>query len=153
MSQISDTPESVGIGVAASGEPATPVRPQALAAVRREFRRSRRLPHREGWHARRLQEQLPRVALYEAMEILLEWRGEPRFDTGAVAWHARFVGNAPQLTLDDAGRALAALERLGGPSPEVGALALRALCERYHLEDVASVLGEWLTQRQSFGGF
>src|SRR5690349_16233348 len=103
MSQISNTPESVDI-VGGSGEPTISVRPQALAAVRREFRRSRRLADREGWPARRLQEQLPRVALYEALEILLEWRGEPRFDAGAVAWHARLAGNAPQLTLDDAGR-------------------------------------------------
>ncbi len=84
---------------------------------------------------------------------MLEWRGEPRFDAGAVAWHSRLAEHAPQLTLDDAERALRALERLGGPSPEVGALALRALCERYRLEAPASVLDDWLTQRQSFGGF
>jgi hypothetical protein len=153
MTQVSTTPESVGIGDGASGQPATPVRPQAVDAVRREFRRSRRLAAREGWTAGRLREQLPRVALDEALEILLEWRGEPRFDAGAVAWHARLAGHVPQLTLDDADQALTALERLGGPSPEVGALALRELCERYRLEEAASVLGEWLSQRQSFGGF
>jgi hypothetical protein len=61
MSQISNTPESVGIDAGASCEPATSVRPQALAAVRRELRRSRRLADREGRPARRLQEHLPRV--------------------------------------------------------------------------------------------
>jgi hypothetical protein len=61
MSQISNTPESVGIDAGASREPATSVRPQALAAVRRELRRSRRLADREGRPAPRLQEQLPRV--------------------------------------------------------------------------------------------
>jgi hypothetical protein len=144
---------SASAGVRVSGEPTTPVRPQTLDAVRREFRRSRRLAAREGWTAGRLREQLARVALDEALEILLEWRGQPGFDAGAVAWHARLAGHAPQLTLDDAERALTALNRLGGPTPEVGALMLRALCERYRLEDAASVLAEWLTQRQSFGGF
>ena len=153
MTSISTTPESVALRHRASGEPAAPVRPQALAAVTREFRRSRRLADRKRWTAGRLREQLPRVTLDEALEILLEWRGEPRFDAGAVAWHARFAAYAPQLTLDDAERALAALERLGGTSPEVGALGLRALCERYRLEVVASVLDEWLAQRRSFGGF
>jgi hypothetical protein len=143
---------STSAGVGAPGEPPISVQPQALDAVRREFRRSRRSPGPEGWRARRLREQLPRVALHEALEIVLEWRGEPRFDAAAVAWHARLAGHAPQLTLDDAERALVALERLGGSSPEVGALALRALCGRYELEDVASVLGEWLTQRRAFRG-
>jgi len=129
MTQISTNPESI-----------------AVDAVRREFRRSRRWAALEGWAAGRLREQLPRVALHEALEILLEWRGDPRFDAGAVAWHARLAGHAPQLTLDDAERALAALKEIGGPSPEVGALTLRALCERYRLKDVASLLGEWLSQ-------
>ena len=153
MTQISTTPEPVAIGDGASGESAPAVRPQALDAVRREFRRSGRFAPGEGWTARRLRQQLPRVALHESLGILLEWRGEPRFDAGAVAWQARLAGHAPQLTLEDAGRVLVALEALGGPSPEVGALALRAVCERYRLDDVASVLSEWLTQRQSFGGF
>ncbi|HKO27070.1 MAG TPA: hypothetical protein VJU80_06395 [Solirubrobacteraceae bacterium] len=153
MTQISTSPESLTAGDGASGESAPPVRPQALDAVRRELRRSHRLATRERWTAGRLREQLPRVTLDEALEILLKWRGEARFDAGAVAWHARLAGHAPQLTLDDAERALAALERLGGPSPEVGALTLRALCERYRLDDAASVLGEWLSERQSFGGF
>jgi hypothetical protein len=143
---------SASAGVGAPGEPPISMRPQALDAVRRAFRRSRRSPDSEGWRARRLREQLPRVALHEALEILLEWRGDPLFDGAAVAWHARLAGHAPQLTLDDAERALAALKRLGGPSPEVGALALRALCERHRLEDVASVLDEWLAQRESFRG-
>lgn len=143
---------STSAGVGAPGEPPILVQPTTLDAVRREFRRSRRLPNPEGWRAGRLRGQLPRVALHEALEILLKWRGDPGFDAAAVAWHARLAGHAPQLTLDDAGRALAALERLGGTNPEVGALELLALCERYGLEDVASVLVEWLTQRRSFGG-
>jgi hypothetical protein len=143
---------STSAGVGASGEPPTSLQPTALEAVSRQFRRSRRPLNPEGWSARRLREQLPRVALHEALEILLEWRGAPGFDAAAVAWHARLAGHAPQLTLEDAGRAVVALKGLGGPSPEVGALELRALCERYGLEDVASVLEEWLTQRGSFGG-
>jgi hypothetical protein len=144
---------SAPAGVGAPGEPPISVQPKTLDAVGREFPCSRRSPGPEGWRARRLSEQLPRVALHEALEILLEWRAEPRFAAAAVAWHARLAGHAPQLTLDDAERALVALERLGGPSPEVGALALRALCAQYRLEDVASVLEEWLTQRRSFGGY
>jgi hypothetical protein len=143
---------STSAGVGATGEPPISVQPTTLEAVRREFRRSRRPPNSEGWRSRRLREQLPRVALHEALEILLEWRGDPGFDAAAVAWHARLAGHAPHLTLDDAERALAALERLGGASPEVGALELRALSVRCGLEDVALVLGEWLTQRRSFGG-
>jgi hypothetical protein len=140
-------------GVGAPGEPRISVPPATVAAVRREFRRSRRSPGPERWPGGRLREQLPRVALYEALEILLGWRGEPRFDAGAVAWHARLAGHAPGLTLDDAGQTLTALRELGGSSPELGALALRALCERYQLEDVAAVLGDWLEQRHSYGGF
>jgi hypothetical protein len=140
-------------GMGAPGEPPISVRPAALDPVRREFRRSRVSRRTEGWSAGRLREQLPRVAFHEALEILLGWRGESRFDAGAVAWHARLGGHAPALTLDDAERALTALGELGGSSPEVGALALHALCERHHLADVAVVLGDWLEQRQSFGGF
>lgn len=140
-------------GIGAPGEPRISVRPTTLDAVRREFRRSRRSPAPGGWSAGRLRGQLPRVTLDEALEILLGWRGESRFDAGAVAWYARLAGHVPGLTLDDSERALAALGELGGSSPEVGALALRALCERHHLEDVAVVLGDWLEQRQSFGAF
>jgi hypothetical protein len=137
----------------ASGELPPSLRPSALDAVRREFRRSRRAPGPDGWAARRLRQQLPRVALHEALEILLGWRGDSRFDAGAVAWHARLAGHAPGLTLEDSAHALTALEAVRGASPEVGVLALRALCERYQLEDVASVLADWLAQRESFGGF
>lgn len=135
------------------GEPAVSPRPAVLDAVRREFHRSRRPSAPERWSARRLGEQLPRVALHEALEILLEWRGEPRFDVGAVAWLTRFAGHARGLTLEDAERALTALEELGGTNPEVGALWLRALCERYQLAEAAGVLDDWLAQRQSYGGF
>jgi hypothetical protein len=92
------------------------------------------------------------VALHEALEILLDWRGEPRFDAGAVAWHARLAGEAPRLTLEDAERALTALGELGGSRPDVGALALRAICERHRLTQAAGVLDHWLAQRQSYGG-
>ena len=136
-----------------SAELPASVPPSALDAVRREFRRSRRSPGRDGWGARRLRQQLPRVALHEALGILLGWRGDSRFDAGAVAWHARLAGHAPGLTLEDSEQALNALEEVRGSTPEVGALALRALCERHQLEDVASVLADWLAQRQSFGGF
>src|SRR5689334_18252230 len=129
------------------------VRPAKLDAVRREFRRSRVSRRTADWSAGRLREQLRRVALPEALEILLGWRGQPRFEAGAVAWHARLAGHCPALTLDDAQRALTALGRLGCSHPEVGALELRAVCERHQLEDVAAVLGDWLEQRQSFGAF
>jgi hypothetical protein len=139
-------------GIGARGEPPMSVPPPGLEAVRREFRRTRVPPRTERWSADRLRQQLPRVALGQALEILLRWRGDPRFDAGAVAWHARLAGHCPGLTLDDAERALVALGELGGSSPDVGALALRALCERHHLEDVAAVLTDWLEQRHSFGG-
>jgi hypothetical protein len=148
MTQISTTP-----GVDAPGEPRISVPPATLDAVRREFRRSRRSPGPERWPGGRLREQLPRVALYEALEILLGWRGEPRFEAGAVAWHARLAGHVPGLTLDDAAHALTALGELGGSTPEVGALALHAICEQYRLDNVTAVLGDWLEQRHSCGGF
>ena len=140
-------------GAAALGESPIAVQPAALDAVKRELRRSRRSSPAERWGTRRLGEQLPRVALHEALEILLDWRGEGRFDAGAVAWHARLVGHAPRLALKDAERALTALEELGGSSPDVGALALRAVCERYRLAEAAAVLDDWLARRQSCGGF
>lgn len=124
-----------------------------LDAVRREFRRSRRPATPERWRRDRLRQQLPRVTLGEGLEILLEWRGQPGFETGAVAWHARLAGHASELTLDDAEQALRALRELGGPCPEPAAFALRALCTRHRLGDAALVLDEWLAQRQSYGGF
>jgi hypothetical protein len=138
MTQMHTTPEPV---------------PTTLDAVRREFRRSRRSTMPRRWRAERLREQLPRVALHEALEVLLGWRGESRFDAGAVAWHARLAGHVPGLTLEDAEQALTALEELGGSRPDIGALALHALCRRYHLDDAAAVLGNWLEERQAFGGF
>jgi len=129
-----------------------PVAIDQLDPVRREFRRSRRSRTPERWATGRLSEQLPRVALHEALEILLQWRGEPRFDAGAVAWHARLAGHAPRLTLDDFERALSALGELGGSRPDVGALGLRALCHRYGLTEAAAVLDDWLTSRQFYGG-
>jgi hypothetical protein len=134
------------------GVPAISVQPTALDAVRREFRHSRRSSTAERWDTRRLSEQLPRLALHEALEILLEWRGESRFDAGAVDWHARLAGHAPGLTLEDSERALTALAEFGGSSPDMGALALRALCERYRLAEAAAVLDDWLAGRQSYGG-
>ena len=139
-------------GAGFPSEPAAAGRPLALDAVRRELRRARS-PDPERWLPGRLREQLPRVALHEALEVLLSWRCQPGFDAGAVAWHARLAGHAPSLTLDDAGRALAALREFGGPTPEPGVLALRGLCRRYRLDDVASVLDEWLAQRHTYGGF
>jgi hypothetical protein len=138
MTTIPPTPESVAIG--------------QLDSVRREFRRSRRESTPERWDTRRLSEQLPRLALHDALQVLLAWRGDSRFDTGAATWHARLAGHTPGLTLDDSKRALTALEELGGSRPEVGALALRALCDRYWLTDAAAVLDDWLASRQSYGG-
>jgi hypothetical protein len=134
------------------GEPAISVQPTTLDAVRREFRRSRRSSTSERWGTRGLSEVLPRLALHEALEILLAWRGESRFDAGAVAWHARLAAHAPHLTLEDSERALTALGEVRGSRSEVGALALRALCERYRLAEAAAVLDDWLAGRQSYGG-
>ena len=69
----------------ALGEPATSLQPAALKAVRRELR-SRCSSASDRWATTRLSEQLPRVALHEALEILLGWRGESRFEAGAVAF-------------------------------------------------------------------
>ena len=135
----------------ALGEPATSLQPAALNAVRRELR-SRRSSASDRWATTRLSEQLPRVALHDALQILLGWRGESRFEAGAVAWHARLAGHAPRLTLEDSGRVLSALGELGSSSPDVGARALRALCQRYRLADAAAVLDEWLAGRKSYGG-
>ncbi|HET8673105.1 MAG TPA: hypothetical protein VFL87_05695 [Thermoleophilaceae bacterium] len=143
------TPTRIGRDEAADPPPA-----HALAAVRREFRRSRPSNSSpERWSARRLSAQLPRVALEEALEILLDWRGEERFDAGAVSWHARLCGYAPRLTLDDSARALAALRRIGRDSAETGVLELRAVSAEHGLDAVAGVLDDWLAARQSYGGF
>jgi hypothetical protein len=139
-------------GTGLPGAPAAARPPLALDAVRRELRRARS-PDPERWLPGRLRQQLPRIALHEALEILLSWRSTPGFDAGAAAWHARLAGHAPSLTLDDARCALAALRQFGGRSPEPGALALRDLCRRYRLDDAASVLDEWLAQRHAYGGY
>jgi hypothetical protein len=144
---------SAATSVRRPGAPAIPRSPSGLDAVRRGFRRSRRPAAPERWSGDRLREQLPRLALGEALEILLEWRGQPGFEAGAVAWHSRLAGHAPELTLDDAEEALKALRGLGGPCPQTAAYALRALCIRHRLGDVAVVLDEWLAQRESCGGF
>lgn len=128
--------------------------PPALDAVRREFRRSRGHSERSRWTSRAIRERLPRVSLDEALEILLTWRYDSgRFDSGAVAWQARLAGHAPRLSLEEAAGAVEALSELGGCNPELGALALRALCRRHELEDVARVLDAWLEERESYGGF
>ena len=127
----------------AAGELIT-AQPTALDAVRRELRRS---DAAEPWHGSRLRAQLPRVALDEALAILLAWRGQSRFGAGAVAWHARLAGCVPALTLDDAERALRLVAELGRPCPEPAASALRRLCAAYGLGDVATVLDDWLAKR------
>lgn len=144
---------SAPAGMRRPDAPANPRSRSGLDAVRREFRRSRRPAAPDRWRGDRLRKQLPRVALSEALEILLEWRGQPGFETGAVVWHSRLAGYAPGLTLDDAEQALRALRELGGPCPEPAVFALRALCTRHRLGDVALVLDEWLAQRESYGGF
>jgi hypothetical protein len=144
---------SAAAGMGRRDAPANPRSRSGLDAVRREFRRSRRPATPERWRGDRLRKQLPRVALGESLEILLGWRGQPGFEPGAVTWHARLAGHVPGLTLGDAEQALRALRELGGPCPEPAAFALRALCTRHRLGDVALVLDEWLAQRQSYGGF
>lgn len=133
---------------------ANPAAPRALDAVRREFRRSRGDTERVRWTTRTIRERLPRVSLDEALEILLTWRYDSaRFESGAVAWQARLAGHAPRLSLEEASSALDALKELGGCNPELGAYALRALCRRHGLGDVAHVLDTWLAERESYGGF
>jgi hypothetical protein len=144
---------SATTGVRRPGAPAIRRSPSGLETLRRDFRRSRRVPAPGRWSGDRLREQLPRLSLGEALEILLEWRGQPGFEAGAVAWHPRLAGHAPRLTLDDAEEALKALRGLGGPCLETAAYALRALCIRHRLGDVAVVLDEWLARRESCGGF
>jgi hypothetical protein len=147
MASSSLSPEPVS-----PAEHATPPPEPTLDAVRRELRRSWGSSASEHWSSHRLHDELPPVALPETMEILLDRRGEPRFDAAAVAWHARLAGHAAHLTLEDSGRALTALERLGGSSPEIGASALAALCRRQGLTGTAAVLGDWLARRASAGG-
>jgi hypothetical protein len=126
--------------------------PEALLpAVRREFRRSRRVPHSPRFPARGL-ERLPRIAQDEALRVLLGWRDDPaRFDAGAVAWHARLVGHAADLTLADAECSLATLRGLRGPAPEWAARRLSELSRRYGLDDVAAVLDDWIEQHRGRG--
>jgi hypothetical protein len=141
-------------GIGAGANPGAAWPPPAIDAVRRELRRTRRPPAPERWSSRRLRNRLPRVALPEALEILLCWRCDPeRFDSGVVSWQSRLAGHAPRLTLDEAEEALKALRQIGGPSPEPAVLALRALCDRHRLHDVVAVLDGWLIERQSYGGF
>jgi hypothetical protein len=126
--------------------------PSPLEEVRRDFRRSQSSAAPARWRGDRLRE-LPRVALGEALEILLEWRGQPGFEAAAAAWNSRLCGHTPGLTLDDTDQALRALRELGGANPEPAAYALRALCTRHRLDDLATVLDEWLARRESYGGF
>lgn len=92
---------------------------------------------------------LPRLALDDALAVLLGWRGDPaRFDPGAVAWQARLAGHAPDLTLDDAGHVLTALRGLRGPAPEWAARRLSEICRRYGLDDVSNVLDDWVAQNR-----
>jgi hypothetical protein len=97
-------------------------------------------------------ERLPRIAHDEALLVLLGWRDDPhRFDTGAVAWHARLAGHAADLTLVDSECALTALRGLRGPAPEWAARRLSELSRRYGLDDVAAVLDAWVEERRGRG--
>lgn len=117
-------------------------------SVRREFRRSRRDARAPRFPARVL-ERLPRVSQDEALLVLLGWRDDPpRFDAGAVEWHARLAGHAADLTLADAECALTALRGLVGPAPEWAARRLSELSRRYGLDDVGAVLDHWVEQQR-----
>jgi hypothetical protein len=115
-----------------------------MEAVRREFRRSRSAPARERWSSERVRAQLPRVSLEEALAILLEWRADPpRFEAGALAWHARLAAHAPRLTFAEAQEALEALRDLRGPRPEDAAVRLSVVCRRHGFSEAADVLEGW----------
>lgn len=124
--------------------------PQGIEAVRSEFRRSRGTLARGRSGGRREFERLPRVALDDALAILLDWRRDPlRFDRGAVAWHARLAGYAPRLTLADSEEAVSALRGLAGPSAGAAALRLADVLMRHDLHDAATVLDTWLASRSA----
>jgi hypothetical protein len=61
---------SATTGVRRPGAPAIRRSPSGLETLRRDFRRSRRVPAPERWSGDRLREQLPRLSLGEALEIL-----------------------------------------------------------------------------------
>jgi hypothetical protein len=66
------------------------------------------------------------------------------FEFAAVAWHARWCQNAPEVGFETARAVLDALEMLTGPDPASAAKSLRAECSECRLDEVIAVLDDWL---------
>lgn len=73
-------------------------------------------------------------------------REPDRFETAAVAWHARWCASLPGVTFAESVETLDALEALTGREPAAGARTLIMVCRRRGLNDVALVLNTWLEQ-------
>ena len=73
-------------------------------------------------------------------------REPDRFETAAVAWHARWCASLPGVTFAESLETLHALEALTGREPAAGARRLSMACRRHGLNDVALVLDTWLTR-------
>lgn len=71
-------------------------------------------------------------------------REPDRFETAAVAWHARWCASLPGVTFAESLETLHALEALTGREPAAGARTLSMACRRHGLSDVALVLDTWL---------
>ena len=71
-------------------------------------------------------------------------RDPDRFETAAVAWHARWCASLPGVTFAESLETLHALGALTSREPAAGARTLSMACLRRGLNDVALVLDTWL---------
>ena len=92
--------------------------------------------------------ELPRVALEDALAILLAlMEREPQsFSRGAARWGSRLTLEH-RLPLVDAQLTLASLAALPEPGARAGAEALIELAERYGLRRVDELLAAWMRRR------
>ena len=75
-------------------------------------------------------------------------REPDRFDTAAVAWHARWCASLPGVTFAESLVTLHALEALTGREPAAGARRLNMVYRRRGLNHVALVLDRWLKRER-----
>lgn len=86
-----------------------------------------------------------RGSLHHGLLSLLRLRDShpERFESAAVAWHARWCQDAPAFTFAQDRAVLDALEMLASPEPASAAARLRAECERCELEELSELLDDW----------
>ena len=96
---------------------------------------------------------LPSAVVYGSLEagmtvcLALIVDDRARFETSAVAWHARWCSAVGCIPFADSAAVLDELERLAGPDPEAAARELAERCRAHGQEDVADVLDAWCAGR------